>query len=62
MHTMTQREYESRLKDIIEGLVRTVMNIDEELLYGWFMPQNVAGTAPIDLLDWVDAREKKRSR
>ena len=53
MHTMTQREYESRLKDLIE---------DEELLYGWFMPQNVAGAAPIDLLDWVDAREKKRSR
>lgn len=58
---MTQRQYESALKDLIEEMVCWLED-PHYRLYDLYMPQNIEGAKPITVLEWLDKREQKRSK
>lgn len=60
-HLLTQRQYESDLKDLIEEIVCWLEDPHYKL-YDLYMPRRTVEDKPLTVLEWLQKREQKRSK
>lgn len=57
---MTQRQYESALKDLIEEMAHKLDWYEPDWVFENYLPSNIEGVRPIRIADWLLVREGKR--
>lgn len=59
---MTQRQYESALKDLIEEMAHKLDWYEPNWVSENYLPSNIEGVNPIRVVDWLVVREAKRGQ